>query len=103
MARYCAEETAKFHGLFPKKGALRIGSDADVVVMQEGNFTFNAATIQDREENRWSPYDGRALKARVAATFLRGQQVWDGTNVLAAPGTGRFVPRQHSDTYLGQG
>jgi allantoinase len=103
MARYCAEETAKFHGLFPKKGALRIGSDADVVVMQEGDFTFDAATIQDREENRWSPYDGRALKARVAATFLRGQQVWDGTNVLAAPGTGRFVPRQHSDTYLGQG
>ncbi|WP_237182936.1 dihydroorotase [Roseomonas marmotae] len=101
MAKYAAERTARFHGLFPKKGALRIGSDADVVVMQEGDFTFDEASIQDREETRWSPYHGRPVKARVAATFLRGQQIWDGGNVLAAPGAGRFVPRQHRDSYLG--
>jgi allantoinase len=101
MAKYTAERTAKFHGLYPKKGALRVGSDADVVVMQEGDFTFDEAIIQDREETRWSPYHGRPVKARVAATFLRGQQLWDGETVLAAPGTGRFVPRQHRDSYLG--
>jgi allantoinase len=101
MAKYAAERTAKFHGLFPKKGALRVGSDADVLVMQEGDFTFDEAIIQDREETRWSPYHGRPVKARVAATFLRGQQLWDGQAVLAAPGTGRFVPRQHRDSYLG--
>jgi allantoinase len=101
MAKYGAERTAKFHGLYPKKGALRVGSDADVLVMQEGDFTFDEAIIQDREETRWSPYHGRAVKARVAATFLRGQQLWDGEAVLAAPGTGRFVPRQHRDSYLG--
>ncbi|MDB5370129.1 MAG: allantoinase [Roseomonas sp.] len=102
MARYCAERTARFHGLFPKKGALRVGSDADVVVMQEGDFTFDEAIIQDREETRWSPYHGRPLKARVAASFLRGRQLWDGEAVLAKPGTGRFVPRQNRDTYLGE-
>jgi allantoinase len=101
MAKYTAERTAKFHGLYPKKGALRIGSDADVVVMQEGEFTFDERIIQDREETRWSPYHGRPVKARVAATFLRGQQLWDGEAVLAVPGAGRFVPRQHRDTYLG--
>jgi allantoinase len=101
MAKYCAERTARFHGLFPKKGAIRIGSDADFLVMEEVDYTFDEATIQDRPETRWSPYHGRPMKARVAATFLRGACIWDGAAVLAKPGQGRFVPRQHRDSYLG--
>jgi len=102
MARYCAERPARFHGLFPKKGAIRIGSDADLLVLEKGDFVFDARDIRDREDARWSPYDGRAMKARVAATYLRGRCIWDGKQVLAKPGTGRFVPRQHRDTYLGE-
>jgi allantoinase len=102
MARYCAERPARFHGLYPKKGALRIGADADLLVLERGTFTFDEATIQDRPDARWSPYHGRAMQARVAATWLRGACIWDGTTVLAKPGTGRFVPRQHRDTYLGE-
>jgi allantoinase len=102
MARYCAERPARFHGLYPKKGALRIGADADLLVLERGAFTFDEASIQDRPDARWSPYHGRAMQARVAATWLRGACIWDGTTVLAKPGTGRFVPRQHRDTYLGE-
>jgi allantoinase len=102
MAKYCAEEPARFHGLAPRKGALRIGADADLCVLQEGDFTFRAADIVDREENRWSPYDGRRVRARVAATFLRGACIWDGRQVLAKPGTGRFLPRQNRDIYIGE-
>ena len=101
MALYCAERPARFHGLFPKKGAIRVGADADLCVMERGDFTFDAAEIRDREDARWSPYDGRPVKARVAATYLRGACIWDGRNVLAKPGTGGFVPRQHRDTYIG--
>ena len=102
MAKYCAERPAKFHGLFPKKGAIRIGADADFVVMEPGDFTFDAAEIQDDEDARWSPYDGRRMAARVAATFLRGTCIWDGKAVLAKPGAGQFVPRQHNGTYVGE-
>jgi allantoinase len=101
MAKYCAERPAKFHGLFPKKGAIRIGADADFVVMETGDFTFDAAEIQDDEDARWSPYDGRRMAARVASTWLRGTCIWDGTTVLAKPGAGQFVPRQHNGSYLG--
>ncbi|MEO8715250.1 MAG: amidohydrolase family protein [Acetobacteraceae bacterium] len=94
MARFCAERTAKLHGLFPKKGALRVGSDCDIAVLERGDFAFDEAAIVDREELRWSPYHGRRMRARVAATVLRGRLIWDGATVLAAPGTGRFVPRQ---------
>lgn len=101
MALYCAERPARFHGLFPKKGAIRVGCDADLCVLERGDFVFDAREIRDREDARWSPYDGRAMKARVAATWLRGACIWDGAEVLAKPGTGRFVPRQHAETFLG--
>lgn len=94
MARYCAERSAKLHGLYPKKGAIRIGSDADLLVLQPADYAFDEAAIQDRPELRWSPYHGRRMRARVAATVLRGSTIWDGDAVFAAPGTGRFVRRQ---------
>jgi len=34
------------------------------------------------------------MRARVAATVLRGRTIWDGATVLATPGSGRFVKRQ---------
>jgi allantoinase len=94
MATYCAERPARLHGLYPTKGALRLGADCDLLVLERGAYRFDEAAIVDGEEMRWSPYHGRALRARVAATVLRGATVWDGTHVCAPPGTGRFVPRQ---------
>ena len=94
MATYCAERSAKLHGIWPKKGAIRIGSDADLVVLERGDFGFDETTLVDRPEMNWSPYHGRRMRARVAATWLRGKMIWDGATVLAKPGDGRFVARQ---------
>ena len=94
MATYCAERSAKLHGLWPRKGALRVGSDADLCVLQRGDFVFDEAAIVDRPELRWSPYHLRRMRAKVAATLLRGRIVWDGTQVLARPGDGRFLRRE---------
>jgi allantoinase len=93
MATYCAERSAQLHGLWPTKGAIRVGSDADLLVLERGDFTFDQASIVDRPEMRWSAYHGRKMRARVAATYLRSRPIWDGTQVLAKPGDGRFVPR----------
>ena len=93
MATYCAERTARMHGLYPKKGAIAPGSDCDLLVLEPGRFSFDEAMIADRPEMRWSPYHGRAMQARVAATVLRGTTIYDGEHVLAAPGAGRFVGR----------
>jgi allantoinase len=93
MATYCAERSAKLHGIWPKKGAIRIGSDADLVVLERGDFKFDETTLVDRPEMNWSPYHGRAMRARVAATWLRGRMIWDGATVLSKPGDGAFVRR----------
>ena len=93
MAEYCAARPAALHGLAPRKGAIRVGADADLLMLERANYTFDEATIQDRPEMRWSPYHGRPMRARVAATVLRGHIIWDGTQILAKPGTGRFLRR----------
>lgn len=93
MARYAAERPARHHGIFPKKGALRPGADADLCILAPGASRFDATRIEDREEHRWSLWDGMEMAARVAETWSRGRRVWDGERVLAVPGDGRFQPR----------
>ncbi len=93
MARYCAEAPATFHGIAHRKGFLRPGMDCDLLVLERRDWTFDESAIVDREDQRWSPWHGRAMKARVATTVLRGDVVWDGTSVRAHPGTGTFVRR----------
>jgi allantoinase len=100
MARLCSEQPARYHGLDPRKGGIRLGADADVCVLETGRFLFDEASIQDRADARWSPYHGREMLARVAATYLRGAEIWNGTEVSATPGTGRFIPRQHRRSAL---
>jgi allantoinase len=100
LAALCAEQPARYHGLHPKKGAIAIGADADFCVLERGAFVFDAAAIRDREAARWSPYDGMAMQARVAAAYLRGRCIWDGEQVLAQPGDGRFVRRLHNRSVL---
>ena len=93
MATYCAERTAKLHGLYPRKGSILLGADADLLVLEPGRFRFDEAAIQDRPELRWSPYHGREMRARVAETVLRGRTIWNGSAVLARPGDGQFIRR----------
>lgn len=86
-----SEKPAKLFGLWGRKGALSPGFDADVAVLERGSFPFDASTTRDGLN--WSPYDGETFATRVAATYLRGQKVWDGKEVIGASGAGRFVKR----------
>ena len=94
MAEHCARKPAQLHGLAPRKGAIALGADADLLVMERTRYTFDQATIQDREPMRWSPYHGREMRGRVIETILRGQTIWNGARVLATPGTGKFLKRE---------
>ena len=71
MSMQCTERPAKLHGLRPRKGALRVGSDADLWAMERGDFVFDETAIVDRPELRWSPYHLR----RMCAASLRRSNV----------------------------
>lgn len=91
LCEQVCERPARLFGLWPRKGALSPGFDADFAVLEAGAFPFDASNTRDGLN--WSPYDGERFAARVAATYLRGRKVWDGREVAAAPGAGRFVRR----------
>jgi allantoinase len=81
---------AKRFGLASRKGELAPGADADIVV-----FDPSASNVVDEARMHsnagWSPYHGMSLKGRVSMTFSRGRLVWDGTTVVAKPGSGEAI------------
>jgi len=91
-AAYLAERPAKFFGLWPQKGALAVGADADLMVLEEGAFVYDSKRAHD--DLNWSPFDGQTFAVQVIATFVRGVPAFDGSQVVGSPGQGRFVPRR---------
>jgi allantoinase len=91
-ALYLSEKPARFFGLWPQKGALRVGADADIAILTKGAFVWDSAGAHD--ELNWSPFDGRIFSVRVSRTYLRGKLAWNGEIICNAPGDGRYLPRQ---------
>lgn len=89
-AQLC-ERPARFFGLWPRKGAIAVGADADLTVFSPGPVAWDSAGAHDGLN--WSPYDGRTFAGRVTRTYLRGAVAWDAETVLARPGQGVYIPR----------
>jgi dihydropyrimidinase len=83
---------AKLFGLFPKKGTIAVGSDADIVL-------FDSAATQTVHAHKlhgncdYTLLEGRTLRGRIEKVFLRGELIVDGPTWLGREGMGRFVPR----------
>ena len=102
LVRLVCEAPARRFGLWPRKGSLAPGADADVLVLDpEAEWTVDPARLVTAAG--WSPYSGRRLRGRVIAAFSRGRQVWDGERVLAGPGDGAFVPAGTARARAGAG
>lgn len=89
-ARLLAENPARHFRLDHAKGGIAVGRDADLVVLEPVEKVYDAAASKVSVAG-WSPYDGISLPWTVAGTWLRGDHVFDGNEVLAQPGNGRFV------------
>ena len=93
-AEYLAERPARFFGLYPRKGVLIPGADADITILAEEEDIWASSRAEDGL--RWSPYDGRRFTARVKATYHTGRLAYDGRTVLNTPGSGRYLRRGES-------
>lgn len=82
---------AKAYGLHPRKGAIAIGSDADIVIWKERPVTLRNTMLHHAVD--YTPYEGMALKAWPACTIARGEVVWDGGSFTGMAGRGRFLQR----------
>lgn len=87
-----SETPARLHGLFPRKGSLRVGADADLVLVD----LKRAHTLSDDQvvsKAGWTPFAGRIVRGVPVRTYVRGQLVAEAGRVVARPGTGRWVRR----------
>jgi allantoinase len=93
-AEQLCERPARFFGLWPTKGGIQPGADADLTLFTPGDMIWDSARQHD--DLNWSPYDGRRFAGRVTRTYLRGALAWDAETVLNAPGSGQYAPRTGS-------
>ncbi len=82
---------AKLYGLYPQKGTIAIGSDADLVIWDERPVTVSNSVLHHAVD--YTPYEGMEINAWPAMTLSRGTVVWNGTTFLGRPDHGQFIAR----------
>lgn len=90
VVRVMSENPARVIGRYPEKGAIAVGSDADLVIVDLGReiVASDAATYT---KARWTPYRGRRLRGVPELTMLRGQVIARNGKVLGKRGYGRYL------------
>ncbi|MFN8593777.1 MAG: allantoinase AllB [Thermomicrobiales bacterium] len=96
-----ATNPARIFGLCPRKGTLAVGADADLTLLDpDAAWTVNVPDILHKQ--KWTPYEGKSITGRVRRTVRRGVIIFDDARqgedrMLAAPGSGRFLPRGYGE------
>jgi dihydropyrimidinase len=85
-----ATNPARIYGLYPRKGSLMPGADADIALWKHGERrSIHHADLHDECDH--TPYEGRDVSAWPIVTFSRGEKVWDRGWVSTAAGRGRHI------------
>lgn len=90
-----SRNAAIHYGLYPKKGSMEIGADADFTVIDlDRKYTIDKDDTLTKA--KYTPYHGMKLKGIPVMTIIRGRTVYDADNggILSEPGYGQFVKRQ---------
>lgn len=83
---------AKIMGLYPRKGAIQVGSDADLAIIHPNSaIKVDPKTMETNAD--WSPYEGWMLAGFARTTISRGEVIVEGYKVVGQAGRGRWLPR----------
>ncbi|WP_136601430.1 dihydroorotase [Salinigranum halophilum] len=93
LVEVCSTNNAKRFGLYPRKGAIAVGSDADLVVVDPDRETTVDDDFFHTREPRWSSVHGRDVKGMATHTIVGGDLAVADRTLLADPGGGRFLAR----------
>jgi dihydropyrimidinase len=83
---------AKLFGLFPRKGTLAVGSDADMVIFDpKAEITLSKAIGLSRSD--YTPYEGMKARGATWLVLQRGRVIARESKVMGRPGGGEFISR----------
>jgi len=87
-----SENPARIFGLYPRKGTLSLGSDADIIIVDmKRKMKVNDSHL--KMKSGWSPYNGMMLRGVPIMTIVRGVLVMENREFVGEHGHGRFQPR----------
>jgi dihydroorotase (multifunctional complex type) len=89
-ARWASENPARSWGLYPRKGTLMVGSDADLVVVDLSRESVIRAEAL-HSKSKLTPFDGVKVKGLPVMTVVRGQVVMREGEITGSPGWGRLT------------
>jgi dihydropyrimidinase len=92
MVELLATSPAKLFGLYPRKGTIAVGSDADIVIFDpQKRVTITAASQHSKSD--YNLYEGTEVTGSPETVLLRGNVLVENDELVAQPGIGRYVPR----------
>lgn len=90
FAEMSSTNAAKRYNLYPQKGRIAVGADADITILDpKRTWTIDDQNL--KQMIKWSPYHGRQITGKVTKTIVNGAEVYDGENIVAEMGSGKFV------------
>ncbi len=92
IAELSAFNPAKAHGLYPRKGSLAVGADADLAIV-DLNLEKEVTTAALHSAQDYTPFEGLRLKGWPRYTLLRGQLTFADGQVVGEPGIGHYLHR----------
>lgn len=91
LQRICCENPAKVFGLYPRKGVIQKGADADLVIVDlKAKRKVRAEALHYKVG--WTPYEGWTLKGWPIVTVRRGEILYEDEQVIGKPGAADFLP-----------
>ena len=100
FARFSATNGARVARLYPRKGTILPGSDADLAIYDLDSPWTVAPRDQQFSKNPWSPFEGRKVRAKLLRTIVRGTTVYANGEIHVREGYGRFL-HSHDDAKIG--
>ena len=99
FAAFTATNAAKRFGLYPRKGVLAVGSDADFYLADmDTSWTFSRRNSFSKSKLDRFAHEGRTFHCRVVSTWVRGNEVYRDGQILREPGYGHMILPQWEQT-----
>ncbi|MBQ2528569.1 MAG: amidohydrolase family protein, partial [Spirochaetales bacterium] len=93
VVRLVSTEPAKLFGIYPQKGSLEVGTDADITILDPSEkWTLTDNNVHSA--SHYTPYRGFKVCGKVRTTILRGKIIMNDGEYYGVPGEGRFI-EQH--------
>jgi dihydropyrimidinase len=90
-----ATNHAKMYGLYPRKGSIMVGADADIAIWDADRKVRLTQNLMQHGSD-YTPYEGFEVTGWPIKTLVRGEVVADDGRIVGAPGFGQFLPRETS-------